>query len=101
AGALTCYNCKSYSAEKCQSNTECTVEEDACLQLFRTDGATWYQCYPYSKCNRDRINTDFGINNFSYKCCQSNLCNGSVRAGLANAALLLSLTAALILHFSR
>ncbi|XP_069479501.1 CD59 glycoprotein [Ambystoma mexicanum] len=77
--ALKCYNCSNLSDKPCLSNTTCPASEDACL-LVVSGSQKLTSCFPYNSCNTEGITKKFGVNSFSYYCCQKALCNNSVMA---------------------
>ncbi|KAM4721159.1 CD59 glycoprotein [Rhinophrynus dorsalis] len=95
--SLECYNCQTFTSE-CKMTTTCPGDQNACLRLT-LDQQSRHQCFAYSNCSPEKIKASFGVTNFDYKCCQSNLCNNSFTT-LPSAGLLLSLAAALVLIFT-
>ncbi|XP_056138254.1 uncharacterized protein LOC130114410 [Lampris incognitus] len=82
---LRCYKCSDYTG-RCQNVQECTYE-DSCISLSERGGKTIRQCIRYTDCDNSRLTQMFpAISGFTYRCCSSNLCNGSSAAAAAAAA---------------
>ncbi|XP_029030270.1 CD59 glycoprotein-like isoform X1 [Betta splendens] len=76
--AIRCYNCRDYTSS-CSKQRECSYD-DACLTLYErgTGGMTYRQCLKYSDCERNRLAQMFPqVSAFSFKCCNSDLCNSA------------------------
>ncbi|XP_029941924.1 CD59 glycoprotein-like [Salarias fasciatus] len=73
--AIRCYTCKDYTAS-C-TKQDCSYE-NACLTLNERGGMTYRQCLKYSDCVYSRLGPMFPqASNFTFKCCDSDLCNSA------------------------
>ncbi|XP_059184234.1 CD59 glycoprotein-like [Centropristis striata] len=74
--AIRCYSCKDYTAS-CSKQRECSYD-DACLTLTERGGMTFRQCLKYSDCEYGRLSQMFPqVSRFTFKCCNSDLCNSA------------------------
>ncbi|TKS66695.1 CD59 glycoprotein-like [Larimichthys crocea] len=74
--AIRCYSCKDYTAS-CSKQRECSYD-DACLTLNERGGMTYRQCLKYSDCEYGRLAQMFPqVSSFTFKCCNSDLCNSA------------------------
>ncbi|KAM9766455.1 CD59 glycoprotein isoform 1-T2 [Menidia menidia] len=77
--AIRCFSCKDYTAS-CSKQRECSYD-DACLTLTERGGMTYRQCLKYSDCERGRLGQMFPqVSSFTFKCCNSDLCNSAPSA---------------------
>lgn len=74
--ALKCFNCVLSSDKVCSVNITCPPTDDACL-VVRSGSSRIAACIPYNSCNSEFIAKKYSISNFSYDCCQKELCNSS------------------------
>ncbi|CAN9504007.1 unnamed protein product [Ophioblennius macclurei] len=73
--SLQCYSCPNGSAGSCEVKRECGQNEDSCLKL--TSGEiTYTQCLRHSECDFRSLAVRYLIPEFTFNCCQSELCNG-------------------------
>uniref|UniRef100_A0A8C7Z3Q0 MAC-inhibitory protein n=1 Tax=Oryzias sinensis TaxID=183150 RepID=A0A8C7Z3Q0_9TELE len=85
---LRCYKCSDYTG-RCENVQECTFE-DSCISLSESGGKTIRQCIRYTDCDISRLKQMFpAISSFSYRCCNSNLCNSGGAVTMATPALAL------------
>ncbi|XP_026221020.1 CD59 glycoprotein-like [Anabas testudineus] len=71
---LSCYKCSDYTGV-CENVHECTYQ-DSCISLSEKGGKTIRQCIRYTDCNYARLAQMFpAISDFTFRCCNSNLCN--------------------------
>uniref|UniRef100_A0A8C9V815 MAC-inhibitory protein n=1 Tax=Scleropages formosus TaxID=113540 RepID=A0A8C9V815_SCLFO len=76
---LRCYKCTGFTGQ-CSTTQDCTTE-DACLSLSDKTGTTYRQCIRYTDCDNSRLSQMFpAVSSFTYRCCNSNLCNSSPAA---------------------
>ncbi|XP_075897761.1 CD59 glycoprotein-like [Nelusetta ayraudi] len=74
--AIRCYSCKDYTAS-CSKQRDCSYD-DACLTLSERGGMTYRQCLKYSDCEYSRLGQMFPqVSSFTFKCCNSDLCNSA------------------------
>ncbi|XP_030601630.1 CD59 glycoprotein [Archocentrus centrarchus] len=74
--AIRCYSCKDYTAS-CTKQRDCSYD-DACLTLSERGGMTYRQCLKYSDCEYGRLAQMFPqVSSFTFKCCNSDLCNSA------------------------
>ncbi|XP_057685291.1 CD59 glycoprotein-like [Corythoichthys intestinalis] len=74
--AIRCYSCKDYTAS-CSKQRDCSYD-DACLTLTERGGMTFRQCLKYSDCEYSRLGQMFPqVSSFTFKCCNSDLCNSA------------------------
>ncbi|KAG7471680.1 hypothetical protein JOB18_022989 [Solea senegalensis] len=74
--AIRCYSCKDYTSS-CTKQRDCS-SDDACLTLNERGGMTYRQCLKYSDCDYRRLSLMFqNVNSFTFKCCNSDLCNSA------------------------
>ncbi|XP_064786588.1 CD59 glycoprotein [Oncorhynchus masou masou] len=74
--ALRCFKCSDYTG-RCENVQDCTYE-DSCLSLSERGGKTIRQCIRYTDCDNSRLSQMFpAVSGFTYRCCNSNLCNSS------------------------
>uniref|UniRef100_A0A8C9XS80 MAC-inhibitory protein n=1 Tax=Sander lucioperca TaxID=283035 RepID=A0A8C9XS80_SANLU len=74
--AIRCFSCKDYTAS-CSKQRECSYD-DACLTLSERGGMTYRQCLKYSDCEYGRLAQMFPqVSSFTFKCCNSDLCNSA------------------------
>ncbi|KAM4601760.1 CD59 glycoprotein-like [Polymixia lowei] len=74
--AIRCFSCKDYTAS-CSKQRECSYD-DACLTLTERGGQTFRQCMKYSDCDYGRLGQMFPqVSSFTFKCCNSDLCNSA------------------------
>ncbi|KPP64908.1 CD59 glycoprotein-like [Scleropages formosus] len=91
---LRCYKCTGFTGQ-CSTTQDCTTE-DACLSLSDKTGTTYRQCIRYTDCDNSRLSQMFpAVSSFTYRCCNSNLCNSSPAATVSKP--LLGLLVALVL----
>ncbi|XP_043981881.1 CD59 glycoprotein [Gambusia affinis] len=85
---LRCYRCADYTG-RCENVQECTFE-DSCISLSDQGGKTIRQCIRYTECDVSRLTQMFpSISRFTYRCCNSNLCNSGSMAPAAGPVLVL------------
>ncbi|XP_008410886.1 CD59 glycoprotein-like [Poecilia reticulata] len=85
---LRCYRCADYTG-RCENVQECTFE-DSCISLSDQGGKTIRQCIRYTECDVSRLTQMFpSISRFTYRCCNSNLCNSGSTAPAAGPVLVL------------
>ncbi|XP_078112444.1 CD59 glycoprotein-like [Sander vitreus] len=86
---LSCYKCTGYTG-LCENVQDCTYE-DSCISLSEKGGKTIRQCIRYTECNTGRLSQLFpSISGFTYRCCNSNLCNSGNGVTTATPALALA-----------
>ncbi|XP_044200353.1 CD59 glycoprotein isoform X1 [Thunnus albacares] len=74
--AIRCYSCKDYTGS-CSKQRDCSYD-DACLTLTERGGMTYRQCLKYSDCEYSRLGQMFPqVSSFTFKCCNSDLCNSA------------------------
>ncbi|XP_072527659.1 CD59 glycoprotein [Salminus brasiliensis] len=74
--AIKCYKCRDYTGS-CTKTQDCRFE-DSCLTLNERGGDTYRQCIKYSDCEFAMLSQMFPhVSSFTYKCCNSDLCNGA------------------------
>ncbi|RVE75553.1 hypothetical protein OJAV_G00017930 [Oryzias javanicus] len=74
--AIRCFSCKDYTAS-CSKQRDCSYD-DACLTLNERGGMTYRQCLKYSDCEYSRLAQMFPqVSRFTFKCCNSDLCNSA------------------------
>ncbi|KAF4081552.1 hypothetical protein AMELA_G00162490 [Ameiurus melas] len=77
--SLRCYKCSDYYGGWCTNVQDCTYE-DSCLSLHEKGGKTIRQCIRYTDCDNSRLKQMFpAVSGFTYRCCNSNLCNSGQR----------------------
>ncbi|XP_028812577.1 CD59 glycoprotein [Denticeps clupeoides] len=77
--AIKCYRCKDYTGT-CTKTQDCNWE-DSCLSLKERGGFIYRQCIKYSDCDYNRLSQMYpSVSAFTYKCCNSDLCNGATAA---------------------
>ncbi|GAA6093724.1 CD59 glycoprotein [Tachysurus ichikawai] len=77
--SLRCYKCSDYYGGRCGKIQECTYE-DSCLSLHEKGGKTIRQCIRYTDCDNSRLTQMFpAVSGFTYRCCNTNLCNSGHR----------------------
>ncbi|MBN3320718.1 CD59 protein, partial [Atractosteus spatula] len=93
--ALKCYKCTGTSPN-CPTVEDCGTK-NSCLKLTETGGKTIQQCFEYQSCDFQKLSVQFSdIKSFTFKCCNSDLCN----SGPASARpLLLPLLASLVVFW--
>ncbi|KAF7224934.1 CD59 glycoprotein-like [Nothobranchius furzeri] len=90
---LRCYKCSDYTG-RCENVQECTYE-DSCISLHERGGKTVRQCTRYTDCDISRLTQMFpSISSFTYRCCNSNLCNSG--SGVAVATPVVALMGSLL-----
>ncbi|XP_078540427.1 CD59 glycoprotein [Lissotriton helveticus] len=72
--ALKCFNCGTLSDKVCIANITCPTTDDACL-LVKSGTSRLTSCIPYNSCNSELIAKKYSLSNFSFNCCQKELCN--------------------------
>ncbi|KAK0133285.1 CD59 glycoprotein [Merluccius polli] len=88
--AIRCYSCKDYTAS-CSKQRDCSYD-DACLTLTERGGQTYRQCLKYSDCEYSRLGQMFPqVSSFTFKCCNSDLCNSAPSSTSSLIGLLASL----------
>ncbi|XP_053190566.1 CD59 glycoprotein-like [Scomber japonicus] len=78
---LQCYSCPHGSSEKCDATEECNQGDDSCLKLS-SDGIPFRKDLHLSHCDFRILGTRYPVPNFTFSCCQSNLCNGESKSFL-------------------
>uniref|UniRef100_A0A803TBF1 MAC-inhibitory protein n=1 Tax=Anolis carolinensis TaxID=28377 RepID=A0A803TBF1_ANOCA len=71
--ALVCYTCP---MSPCKTNATCEPEKNACMVAY-LGTRNVSECWKYSQCDLDYIGAHFKVNSFRFRCCQTDLCNGS------------------------
>ncbi|XP_028286629.1 CD59 glycoprotein-like [Parambassis ranga] len=85
---LRCYKCSDYTG-RCETVQECTTE-DSCLSLSERGGKTIRRCIRYTDCDNTRLSQMFpSVISFTYRCCNSNLCNSGHAVTMATPLLAL------------
>uniref|UniRef100_A0A3Q2ZZQ4 MAC-inhibitory protein n=1 Tax=Kryptolebias marmoratus TaxID=37003 RepID=A0A3Q2ZZQ4_KRYMA len=85
---LRCYRCSDYTG-RCENVQECTFE-DSCISLSERGGRTIRQCIRYTDCDISRLTQMFSyISSYTYRCCNSNLCNSGSTVAMATPVLAL------------
>nr|XP_055049137.1 CD59 glycoprotein [Misgurnus anguillicaudatus] len=75
--AIKCYKCENYSGARCTEQQVCTYE-DACLYLHEKGGKTIRNCIRYTDCDNSRLSQKYpSISQYTYRCCNTDLCNGA------------------------
>ncbi|XP_062859414.1 CD59 glycoprotein isoform X2 [Trichomycterus rosablanca] len=93
--SLQCYKCSDYYGGWCSKVQDCSYE-DSCLSLQEKGGKTIRQCIRYTDCDNSRLSQMFpALSGFTYRCCNTNLCNSGHRVDTAVFTLLISLLALL------
>ncbi|XP_040909645.1 CD59 glycoprotein-like [Toxotes jaculatrix] len=73
--SLECYSCPDGSSSSCEVKLECNQGEDSCLKL--TSGEKTYTgCIRYTDCDFMTLAPRYSLPDFTFSCCQSELCNG-------------------------
>ncbi|KAL3045421.1 CD59 glycoprotein-like isoform X2 [Trematomus bernacchii] len=81
--AIRCYSCKDYSGS-CSKQRDCSYD-DACLTLSERGGMTFRQCLKYTDCEYSRLSQMFPqVSSFTFKCCNSDLCNSAPSAAASS-----------------
>ncbi|XP_073318729.1 CD59 glycoprotein [Pagrus major] len=81
--AIRCYSCKDYTAS-CSKQRDCSYD-DACLTLTERGGMTYRQCLKYSDCEYSRLAQMFPqVSSFTFKCCNSDLCNSAPSSAVSS-----------------
>ncbi|XP_072529887.1 CD59 glycoprotein isoform X1 [Salminus brasiliensis] len=89
--SLQCYKCSDYYGGWCEKVQDCSYE-DSCLTLHEKGGKTIRQCIRYTDCDNSRLSQMFpAVSGFTYRCCNSNLCNSAHSVGIPLLPLLISL----------
>ncbi|XP_009296055.2 CD59 glycoprotein isoform X1 [Danio rerio] len=74
--SLRCYKCEDYAGGRCSVQQPCSYE-DACLHLHEKGGKTIRRCIRYTDCDNSRLSQQFpSISEYTYRCCNTDLCNG-------------------------
>nr|XP_056708181.1 CD59 glycoprotein-like [Euleptes europaea] len=73
---IKCYDCSSTSSP-CETQKNCSAEFDSCIWVKLGEHIKTYSCWKSSQCEFKDIENHFNTGSFSYKCCNSNLCNSS------------------------
>ncbi|XP_060915400.1 CD59 glycoprotein-like [Labrus mixtus] len=77
--SLQCYSCPGGSSSSCEVKQECNQGEDSCLKL--TSGESTYSaCLRYADCDFMTLAASYRLPDFTFSCCQSNLCNGQEKS---------------------
>jgi len=75
--AIRCYSCEDYTGS-CSEQRDCGHDGDACLTLIESEGMTYRQCLKYSDCEYSQLRQIFSrVSSFTFKCCNSDLCNSA------------------------
>ncbi|XP_062292281.1 CD59 glycoprotein-like [Scomber scombrus] len=77
--SLQCHSCPQGSSEKCEATEECSQGDDSCLKLS-SDGKTYTSCVRQADCDFRILGARYPLPNFTFSCCQSNLCNGESKS---------------------
>ncbi|CAG10812.1 unnamed protein product [Tetraodon nigroviridis] len=72
--SLECYSCSGESPDHCGETQQCGHHEDSCLKLT-SNGMIYAGCIRYSDCNFLTLGSKYVLPDFTFSCCQSNLCN--------------------------
>ncbi|XP_062845675.1 CD59 glycoprotein-like [Trichomycterus rosablanca] len=73
--AIKCYSCLGVTGD-CPATQDC--KEDSCLKLDDKGGQKYRACINYSKCDNANLGLLYpSVSSFSFKCCQTDLCNGA------------------------
>nr|XP_046274496.1 CD59 glycoprotein-like [Scatophagus argus] len=72
--SLQCYSCPDGSSSSCQVQQECNQGEDSCLKLINGD-TTYTGCIRHTDCDFMTLAVRFALPDFTFSCCQSELCN--------------------------
>ncbi|XP_066509936.1 CD59 glycoprotein-like isoform X2 [Hoplias malabaricus] len=74
--AIKCYSCEDYTGI-CAKTQDCRLD-DSCLTLYERGGNIHRQCIKYSECDFNMLKQMFPrVSSFTFKCCNSDLCNGA------------------------
>ncbi|TRY78981.1 hypothetical protein DNTS_005254 [Danionella cerebrum] len=95
--SLRCYKCEDYTGARCAVEQVCSYE-DACLYLHEKGGKSIRRCIRYTDCDNSRLSQKFpSISEYTYRCCNTDLCNhGQVMAASSGVLpLLLALSSGL------
>ncbi|XP_037390325.1 CD59 glycoprotein-like isoform X2 [Pygocentrus nattereri] len=88
--ALKCYTCQG-SIGSCTKTQDCTEPKNSCLMLKAKGGETYQQCIKYSDCDFKVLSPMFPQDSsFTFKCCNSDLCNGASTTSSSVPGLLVS-----------
>ncbi|XP_054620154.1 CD59 glycoprotein-like isoform X2 [Dunckerocampus dactyliophorus] len=78
--SLQCYSCPHGSSSSCDVIHDCNNHEDGCLKLTSAE-KTYSRCITYADCDFLTLAAKyFSLSDFTFSCCQSNLCNSQVRS---------------------
>ncbi|XP_056255553.1 CD59 glycoprotein-like isoform X2 [Seriola aureovittata] len=72
--SLQCYSCPDGNSSSCEVKQQCNQGEDSCIKV--TSGETIYTgCISYADCEFRTLAVRYPIPQFTFSCCQSELCN--------------------------
>ncbi|KAG7500509.1 CD59 glycoprotein-like [Solea senegalensis] len=79
--SLQCYSCPGGSSSSCEVKHGCNQGEDTCLKLT-SEEKTYTGCMRYADCDFMTLAVKYSLPDFTFDCCQSNLCNGQEKSFL-------------------
>ncbi|XP_041664085.1 CD59 glycoprotein-like [Cheilinus undulatus] len=79
--SLQCHSCPGGSSSDCEVKQECNQGEDSCLKLT-SGGNTYSSCLRYADCDFMTLAVRYSLPDFTFSCCQSELCNGPEKSFL-------------------
>ncbi|XP_020511620.1 CD59 glycoprotein-like [Labrus bergylta] len=77
--SLQCYYCPGGSSSSCEVTQECNQGEDSCLKLTSGE-STYSSCLRDADCDFRTLAARYPLPDFTFSCCQSNLCNGQEKS---------------------
>ncbi|XP_028256659.1 CD59 glycoprotein-like [Parambassis ranga] len=80
--SLQCYSCPDGTSSNCEVKVECNQGDDTCLKITSGEN-TYTRCVRYTDCDSGTLSTITGFPKFTFKCCQSKLCNGEKKSLLS------------------
>ncbi|XP_069371876.1 CD59 glycoprotein-like isoform X2 [Paralichthys olivaceus] len=77
--SLQCYSCPDGPSNSCEVQQDCNHGEDSCLKLISGE-RTFTSCMRYADCDFMTLAVRYSEPDFTFSCCQSNLCNAKEKS---------------------